>query len=126
MESGLSINKHLYSLLSGDAELEGMVGNNIYPLIAEEDVKFPFIIFSKTSLTPEYNKCGVTGDVISFSVAIAAQNYFQTVDIAEKVRGILELHRDSYFTRVEFSGVTEEYMEDSYIQTLNFTARINF
>ena len=124
MESGLSINKHIYQLLSSDEELEALVGKNIFPLVAEESVKFPFVIFTKTSLNTDYNKCGVTSDTVTFSVAIAAVNYFQTVEIAERVRQILELYHDDYFARLEMAGVSESFMDNSYIHTLDFTAKL--
>jgi len=123
-ETGISTNKHIYDLLKGNQDLVKLVGKNIFPLVAEESVTFPFIIFSKTSIEVIYNKCGITGDNIIFSIAIAAKNYIDTVNIAEIVRRILELHTDSFFSRVTLKEVTEEFNEDAYIQTLTFEAKI--
>ena len=125
-ETGLSINKHIYNLLTANEDLNKLVGKNIFPLVAEESVTFPFIIFSKVSIVVDYNKCGVTGDKVIFSIAIASKNYIDTVNIAEIVRRIFELHTDSYFSRITLSEVTEEYNEDAYIQALTFESIINY
>ena len=47
MESSISVNKHIYQLLIADTQLGELVGNKIYPLVAEETVTYPFIIFTK-------------------------------------------------------------------------------
>lgn len=55
MES-LKIGKEIYSLLNGNEELTKLVGNKIYPIIVEKETTFPFIVYKKTNLTPEYTK----------------------------------------------------------------------
>lgn len=122
--TGLSINKKIYSILSADSELEALVGNNIFPLIANEDVKFPFIVFSKTSMSPKYAKMYVAGDSVNVSVAICDTTYTKTVDIAERVRLLLEQHKDEYFSEILMTGCSEYFQDDAYIQRLEFQATI--
>lgn len=124
-ETAISANKHIYQLLSSDSGLTEMVGEKIYPLVAEESVTYPFIIFTKESVNGNYTKDFLTSDTVTISVVIAANNYFQTVNIAERVRAILENYRDSYFYSVLLDNVTEEYIEDAFIQQLQFSAKIN-
>jgi len=124
-ETAISCNKHIYQLLSSDSGLTEMVGDKIYPLVAEETVSYPFIIFTKESVNGNYTKDLLLNDTVIISVAIAANNYFQTVNIAERVRATLENYRDSYFYSVLLDNVTEEYIEDAFIQQLQFSAKIN-
>lgn len=124
-ETAISTNKHIYSLLSSDSGLTEMVGNKIYPLVAEESVSYPFVIFTKETVEGNYNKDLLVYDTVTISVAIAAVNYFQTVQIAERVRAILENYRDSYFLNILLENVTEEFIEDAYVQQLQFSAKIN-
>lgn len=124
-ETSISVNKHIYNLLINDEILNGLVDKKIYPLIAEETVTYPFIIFTKESAIANYTKDLLCYDTVTISVAIAATNYIQTVDIAERVRQILENRRDDYFYNILFDEVTEDFVEDAYVQQLKFSAKIN-
>jgi len=124
-ETSISVNKYIYQLLITDDKLKELVGNKIYPLVAEESVTYPFIIFTKENAFANYTKDLLTYDTVNISVAIAAVNYFQTVQIAERVRQILENYRDDYFYNILLDNVTEDYVEDTYIQQLQFSAKIN-
>lgn len=124
-ETSISVNKYIYQLLINDEKLKELVGNKIYPLIAEESVTYPFIIFTKENAFANYTKDLLTYDTVNISVAIAAVNYFQTVQIAERVRQILENYRDDYFYNILLDNVTEDFVEDTYIQQLQFSAKIN-
>lgn len=124
-ETAISTNKHIYQLLISDSGLTELVDDKIYPLVAEESVSYPFVIFTKESVNGVYNKDFLAYDEVTISVVVAANNYFQTVQIAEKIRCILENHRDSYFINVLLESVTEEFLEDAYIQQLQFSAKIN-
>lgn len=125
MESSISVNKHIYQLLINDTQLGELVGSKIYPLVAEETVTYPFIIFTKESVNGNYSKDLLMYDTATISIAIAANNYFETVNIAERVRAILENYRDSYFINILLEEVREEYIEDAYVQQLQFSAKIN-
>lgn len=124
-ETAISVNKHIYQLLSSDSGLTSMVDNKIYPLVAEESVTYPFVIFTKESVSGNYSKDFLVNDTVTISVVVAASNYFQTVNIAERIRAILENYRDGYFLSILLDNVTEEFIEDAYIQQLQFSAKIN-
>jgi len=124
-QTSISVNKHIYNLLINDEILNGLVGKKIYPIVAEETVSYPFILFTKESAIANYTKDLLMYDTVTISIAIAATNYSQTVEIAERVRQILENRRDDYFYNILFDEVTEDFVEDAYIQTLKFTSKIN-
>ena len=124
MESSISVIKHIFRILSSDKTLNEMVGNKIFPIIAENDITFPFILVTRTSITPITFKTGVAVDKVTFQVVIEDVDYFRTVNIAERVRELLELRHSDYFKRIEFSNCYEDFMNDSYKQTLHFSAMI--
>lgn len=123
-ETALSVNKYIYNILSTDETLSGLTGGDIYPIVAEEKVTYPFVIFTKTDAYGAYTKDILSYDQASVQVAIAAVNYFQTVEIAERVRALLEGRRDNYFYSITFDSVTEDYIEDAYVQNLTFNCKI--
>lgn len=126
MESSISINKHIFSILTSDKSLKEMVGTKIFPIVADDDVKFPYIILERTSITPYTYKGGVGYDKVTFQIKIADSDYINTINIAEKVRELLELRTssNSFFKRIEFSSCNEDFMNDTYRQTLQFIAII--
>ena len=124
MESSISVIKHIFRILSSDKTLNEMVGNKIFPIIAENDITFPFILVTRTSITPITFKTGVAVDKVTFQVVIEDVDYFTTVNIAEKVRELLELRTSNYFKRIEFSNCNEDFLNDTYRQTLQFIAII--
>lgn len=124
MESSISVIKHIFRILSSDKTLNEMVGNKIFPIIAENDITFPFILVTRTSITPITFKTGVAVDKVTFQVVIEDVDYFRTVNIAERVRELLELRHSDYFKRIEFSNCNEDFMNDTYRQILQFIAII--
>ena len=124
MESSISVIKHIFRILSSDKTLNEMVGNKIFPIIAENDITFPFILVTRTSITPITFKTGVAVDKVTFQVVIEDVDYFRTVNIAERVRELLELRHSDYFKRIEFSNCNEDFLNDTYRQTLQFIAII--
>mgnify|MGYP003512224815 FL=1 len=124
MESSISVIKHIFRILSSDKTLNEMVGNKIFPIIAENDITFPFILVTRTSTTPITFKTGVAVDKVTFQVVIEDVDYFRTVNIAERVRELLELRHSDYFKRIEFSNCYEDFMNDAYQQKLQFSAMI--
>lgn len=119
MATALSINKHIYNILKNDVQLSEMVGKNIYPVIAEEGVTYPFIIFKRQAINPVYAKNSLQYDTCTFSVAIVTNTYIQTIEIAERVRTILECY-DGELKQVRLSTIDEEFLDDAYIQDLTF------
>lgn len=120
--NGINISKHLYSILSNDSELKQMIGNKLYPIIAEEQTTFPFIVFKRNSINVEYSKDGSSIDRINFSIAIAAKNYNQVIAIAVRCRELLENRKDDYFKLVHFASITEDYVDEAYITEIAFDA----
>lgn len=124
MATALSINKYIYNILTNDVQLSEMVGKKIYPVIAEENVTYPFVIFKRQAITPVYAKNSLQYDSCTFSVAVVTNTYIQTVEIAERVRTILECY-DGDIKQVRLSSVNEEFLDDAYIQELTFECVIN-
>ena len=108
----LQIGKAIYHLLSKDSRIKEKVGSKIYPLIVEESTTFPFIVYKRTNISPNYTKG-------SYSV-----NESVTV-----VRDALEGRRGN-FAGIEINDIRmisadEEYIEDTFIQNITFDINTN-
>ncbi len=124
--SCISIGKAIKSLLvSGLSKTD--VKNKIYPLIADEGTTFPFIIYRRNSITPESDK-DYTNDSAYIQIMIAANNYAESVDLAEKVRTSL-IHKNGTIQTIPVEDITledgsEEFIDNTFVQNLIFKITI--
>lgn len=121
--TGLSIGKVVYNILSSDNNLKKIIGDKIYPLIADEGTTFPFVIYSRIGIDQQSSKDS-TDDEIRVLVQVAANNYQQSVEIAELIRSILEhwtgTVNNLYIEDIILEDASEDWLDDSFIQNLNF------
>lgn len=119
MKDSLNIGKAIYTILQTSIDID----KKIYPLIADEGTTFPFIIYKRTGLTPESTKDN-TNENVSVEINIASSNYSESIDLAIKVRKALEHKKGTYsdiaIEDIVIDDATEDYIEDTFIQTLTF------
>ena len=119
MMDSLNIGKAIYTILQTSIDID----KKIYPLIADEGTTFPFIIYKRTGLTPESTKDN-TNENVSVEINIASSNYSASIDLAIKVRKALEHKKGTYsdiaIEDIVIDDATEDYIEDTFIQTLTF------
>lgn len=119
MMDSLNIGKAIYTILQTSIDID----KKIYPLIADEGTTFPFIIYKRTGLTPESTKDN-TNENVSVEINIASSNYSESIDLAIEVRKALEHKKGTYsdiaIEDIVIDDATEDYIEDTFIQTLTF------
>lgn len=119
MMDSLNIGKAIYTILQTSIDID----KKIYPLIADEGTTFPFIIYKRTRLAPESTKDN-TNENVSVEINIASSNYSESIDLAIKVRKALEHKKGTYsdiaIEDIVIDDATEDYIEDTFIQTLTF------
>ena len=95
--------------------------------MANADTTYPFIVYARTSLRVDYRKEGITENSVEFQVIAVSDNYVESLEVANRIRGVLELlrYKDEtiYISECKLSSVSEEYMEDAFIQRLTFTMK---
>lgn len=129
METSINIGKVVKDILYQDETLNTLVKSQVFPLIAEENTTFPFIVYRRNSIRKASTKDYVNDEIASVDVVIACDKYSQSVEIAERVRFVLE--RGEYegenfsVDNITISNASEQYMQNTYIQTLTFDVEIN-
>lgn len=125
MVNSILIGKTIYKLLTDSDELKNYVGNKIYPLIADDGVTFPFIIYYRTSIRNTVCKDGYYEDEVSFSIIAVSNSYIQSLEIANIIRSIFEKEKltdNIYNCAVE--DIDEDYRDNAYVQQLDFNCKI--
>ena len=121
------INKAISKILNDSIPLKNKVGNNIYALVASENCTFPFVVFKRNNMTVEYNKDGVAHNMVDVQVIIGADNYANSVEVAQIVRSELELKKGTFngvkIIDSKVISVEEDYVKNSFAQSIIFSIK---
>ena len=117
----LQIGKAIYQILSNDTDVVDRVQNKIYPLIADVDTTFPFIIYKRTGITPADSKDRfIYSEDVYVDVVIASDKYNESIEIADLVRTALLKGGYDGIKDIDLTDADEDYIEDTFIQNLTF------
>lgn len=139
MKDTLLIGKYIYKILSEDENLAKFVSKEkIFPLMAkvqinpetgsEEDISFPFVVYSRESFVPRYTKNFLTENDAKFSFVCVSDEYVNSLELANALRHALEgksIKNENLSTdKIKLDSVDEDIVEDAYIQKLTFSFSI--
>ena len=120
----------LYSLLKNDATVAGLVGDKIYPYMADENISLPYIVYEETGNEPTNTKQGISDlDTISVNVESYAGSVLDLNTLRAAVRLKLERFKGIVGTKnidtITFRGESNGYsLEDRiYLNIQQFTIR---
>lgn len=124
----------IYTILSGDAGITAVVpATRIVAVNAPMNTANPMIVYAKSSTTPEYDK--VSGNVmqLQYEVDIFSNSHKQAEEIADLVRGALDLYVGSFtgfeFNRIRFDGEDDRGFDpenNSYHVAQGYNIRIKY
>lgn len=121
----LEVGKEIYSILSKNKSLTDKVGNKIYPIIVEKDTNYPFIVYKRSNVIPDYTKDYHFKDDVIVDIICVSNHYVESVEIASLVRESLEDKRIGDINSIRLESADEDFIDDAYIQTLTFNLTIN-
>lgn len=126
MKNGLLADIVLYDKLTP-------ILSRVYPIVAENSTQYPFIIYTRDSVTPHaLTKDGYAEDEVAVTVKVVHYNYAKCVYYAQKVRKALTYDwtttnytnddtTDTITSQCTFTNAFESWEENAYVQTLTFT-----
>ncbi|WP_299230242.1 DUF3168 domain-containing protein [uncultured Bacteroides sp.] len=126
----LKIGKVIVQLIKENAELNKAIGLKINPLIAPENTTLPLCVYRRGNLQTSNNKdVRAFEQDIQFEIAIGAANYDEALNIAIAMCDLLTKTRGNYngiyISSITLDNATEDYIEETYTQTLVFNIKIN-
>ena len=130
MDNSILCGKYLRRFLTENVELSALIDTKkIFPLLANPDTTFPFIVYSRINLIPIYTKDLLSDNQVSFEIIVVSDKYNESLEIANAVRHSLEGYRfrDEYINiyPIKLESIYEETQEDAYIQRMTFTFTAN-
>lgn len=124
----IQIGKVINALLNADRGLSEMIGNRVFPLVSKEGTQYPFVVYRRNSVTPTYCKDGLASETASVDIVIASNTYTNSIEVADRVRAAIDkracVFQDTTVSNIEMTTAEEDFVDDTYIQTLNFNFTI--
>lgn len=127
----ISISKHIYKTLSENPELKKRIGMKIYPIATKSEVKFPFIVYERESVTTTYDKGGPAMADVDVAIYVLSDDYTESLEIAELVISALDMKQAEYegydVLNARINNVPESYVNQTFVQQINiqFTIKEN-
>lgn len=125
MDQSLLISKYVQTILDESEEIKAIIGNDshkIFPLLQPDNLTFPFIVHSRSSLSVTYTKdlefgqFGWTNN-IQYTVACVSNDYVQCIELVNAVRHTIEGYRwktqDMYIHPIKVLSAIEYTTEDN-------------
>lgn len=123
-KTSISIIKELRKILLSNVELKTLVGERIFPLVADVETNYPFIVIKRNSLTVNYSKDILLLDENLLTFSILAEDYEKAVNIAELVRTTLENKKTDFIKDCRITNVTDSF-NNIFVIEITFNIKTN-
>ena len=115
----------IYKHLNEDDEIIKKIDGSIFPItVTNPDTPMPFVVYSRTSIVPEYAKDDLVSEVVNMDFIVVSRDYTESVEVAAALRNSLELKSgmvdDIIIRRIELDTVEENWYANTYWQILKF------
>lgn len=124
MINTLDIGKYIFSTLDGS----NTINCQVYPLIADNNAKYPFIIYKRINLQSNGCKDGLIEDEVDMEITVVADKYSTSVELATNIRNLLEKQHAEYSDlNIDDASITmanEEFTNNSFVQRMHFNFKI--
>jgi len=130
MTNAILIGEVIATRLLSSETLKTYVENKVFPLIADNDTKFPFIVYKRTGVSViNQSKDGYNEDLVSYEITVVSTKYDESITIANEIRKIMERPRIETTIMTLYDNkimqVIEEFTDNCFIQKLTFNCKIN-
>lgn len=87
--STIAFGKIINQLLNKES-LNQYIEGRVYPIIATNYDKYPFILYRRDSLNEEKNKDSKYAEILDYEIIIVSNTYEKSVEVAENLRSEME------------------------------------
>lgn len=117
------VGKDLTAILLADSTVHSLVGDKVFPLVANAGTTFPFIVYRRNGYRPYSNK-DYTDEVAYIELAVLSDNYIDGVQLADAVGNALNEKETQTIDEILIENASEEFNNDTYIQKINLKITI--
>lgn len=125
MDNSMLTGKYLWKIVTEDEEVKKLIPPaKVCPLMALADTTFPFVVYSRDALVPEYTKDMLSSNNLTFTFITVTNKYEDGVVIANAIRNALECKyykdEDIYIHPIKVTALYEETVDDAFLQRMTF------
>ena len=129
MTQSILLTKYIRKFLLDNKELMKVVKpTSIFPIVANANTKYPYIVMQRTGIRARYSKAGITEDNVTLEIIAISNDYSQSIDIAQLIRETIDGKRymsdEIEIDDIEVESITEEFVDNAYLQRLIFSMKI--
>lgn len=112
------IGSEIRNVILSSSAVKNAVDTKVFPLIANAVTTFPFIVYRRSSYSPQSDKDTLT-ESVNMEIAIICNNYEQSVSIANDVADVLLAYESDTIEEIKVTNISEEFISDSFVQKVN-------
>ena len=112
--------QNVVAILSNSPEIQTLVGDKIFPLVAPVDTHGDFIAYQRDGYKREDSKMGVAVQRSIFLITVVSYTHERSLVIADAVYDALEGDHSEYNMRIRMENYGEDYIDRKFIQVLQF------
>lgn len=112
--------QNVVAILSNSPEIQALVGDKIFPLVAPVDTHGDFIAYQRDGYKREDSKMGVAVQRSIFLITVVSDTHERSLVIADAVYDALEGDHSEYDMRIRMENYGEDYIDRKFIQVLQF------
>ena len=116
--------KEIRGVLLDDASIMEAVGDNVFPLVADEGTEGDYITLQRDGFIQDTTKMGVARRDPNVYVCVVSADRQRSQDIAVLVVKALEGRYTDPEMEIRLEDDTEEYEAGKYIQVMKFLVRL--
>lgn len=118
------VGNDIVSLVTGDAALTQMIGDRIYPLVATDAARYPFIVYRRTGYTPEGDTKDTCGESCTMEFAVVEPRYDTCVEVASALCDCLQGAATQNIEDIRLTNSSEDFVDEANVQRLTFRVSI--
>lgn len=112
------IGSEIRNVILSSAAVKNAVDTKVFPLIANSGTTFPFVVYRRSSYSPQSDK-DVLSESVYMEIAIICTNYEQSVSIANDVADVLLAYESDTIEEIKVTNISEEFISNSFVQKVN-------
>ena len=112
------IGSEIRNVILSSAAVKNAVDTKVFPLIANAGTTFPFVVYRRSSYSPQSDK-DVLSESVYMEIAIISTNYEQSVSIANDVADALIQYESDTIEEIKVTNILEEFISNSFVQKVN-------
>lgn len=124
-KTSISAGEIIRSVLTSDEEVMA-IATKVFPVVTDE-AKLPYVMYRRAHMEQLPTK-GIGADTVGIEVTCYAEQYTQSVELAEAVRAALDGKQASIdglsMRSCHLADSEEAWEDDAYVQQLIFTIKI--